>query len=198
MNNFSECQRKYDPPNGKIKCESKKYALDSKCYLICDDGFIPYDQSVTKCLYDKKTDDYVWDIDDIRLQCVRAIGLIIGGVQANYEYTNQVEVFAPGMTCTSAPPPFPSTIVGTVSGFVNGLNIVCGGGKMEYVDCSKHPVERSNDCDTDLDCVHTSGGARWCTGPKVKKCYTLYYDIVTSKEVNFAIMIPIFHSNMVL
>ena len=92
---YAECQRKYDPPNGKINCESKKYALDSKCYLVCDPGFIPYDLRVTTCLYDKKTDDFIWDIDDIRLQCVRSISLIIGGIQTNYEYTNQVEVFAP-------------------------------------------------------------------------------------------------------
>ena len=95
----------------------------------------------------------------------------------------KINFLAPDMTCSSLPPPYPNKIIGSVSGFTNGLNIVCGGGKMEYADCRKHPVERSNDCDTDLDCVHTTGGARWCTGPKVKKCYTLYYDLVSSTEV---------------
>ena len=93
-----------------------------------------------------------------------------------------METFAPGIPCTSKPPPYPHKIVGTVSGFIGGLNIVCGGGKMEYVDCSKHK-EGSIDCDTNIECVHTQGEARWCTGPKISECYSNTYDPISLKEV---------------
>lgn len=178
----TECLRKYDPPNGKFICESKRYALDSKCLLKCDPGYIPYDQVSTTCLFSQKTEDFEWSIEDDRLRCVRAIAFIIGGIQSNYEYTNEVEIFSPGVDCLSQPPNYPHPIVGTSSGFSRGQNIVCGGGRMEYAECSKH-YEGSWDCNTDLDCVVTKGGARWCTGPKTKKCYSLIYDPVANKEV---------------
>ena len=35
----------------------------------------------------------------------------------------------------------------------------------------------SNVCETDVQCVKTSGGTRWCTGPKTDECYS--YDYVS-------------------
>lgn len=177
----TECLRKYDPPNGQFYCESKRYAEGSTCHLKCNPGYIHFDQAATTCLYDESIDDYEWSISDDRLKCVKGIALIIGGIQANYEYTNDVEVFHPNVECVSRPPAYPFKVVGTVSGFTKGQNIVCGGGKMEYADCSRH-YEGSWDCGTDMDCVKTQGGARWCTGPKTKECYSLLIDYIEGKE----------------
>ena len=177
----TECLRRFDPPNGKVKCQSKRYAEGSKCEIICDPGYIPLDQISTTCEFDKKLNDYVWSFEDDRLQCVKAISLIIGGIQSNYEYINDVEVFSAGLACSTSPPNYPHDIVGTVGGFLHGQNIVCGGGKMEYVDCSKHS-EGMTDCKKNIDCVQTSGGAQWCTGPKIKHCYSLSYDLIEGVE----------------
>ena len=38
-------------------------------------------------------------------------------------------------------------------------------------------MEGSNVCETDMQCVKTSGGTRWCTGPKTDECYS--YDYVS-------------------
>ena len=90
---------------------------------------------------------------------------------------NDVEVFAPGYNCKdNMLPPYPKKIKGTVSGFLGGMAIACGGGEMVYVDCHKH-FEGSVECDRDIDCIITTGGTRWCTGPKTTKCYS--YDSVS-------------------
>ena len=139
-------------PNAEIFCESKTYALDSKCYLECDPGFIPFDQVSTTCTYDKKSKDFVWDVEDAKLQCIAAVGLVIGGIKQDYRYTNEVEVFAPGFKCKYPMlAPYPHEVIGTSSGFTLGLNIVCGGALYEYVNCKKH-AEGSNDCKTGRKC----------------------------------------------
>ena len=182
MISFTECLKRNDPANGKIFCESKRFEQGSKCELKCNAGFIALDQMSTTCIYDEELADYIWDVEDERLQCVPAIGLLIGGIATNTKYVDDVEIFAPDITCKSKPPSYPHKIVGTVGGFIGGLNIVCGGGKMEYVDCSKH-AEGMTDCDTNIECVITNGEARWCTGPKIKECYSIIYDPATMKEV---------------
>ena len=53
---------------------------------------------------------------------------------------------------------------------------------MEYVDCSRH-FEGSLDCQRNIECVETNGGSMWCTGPKIKQCYTYYVDPVTNEQV---------------
>ena len=68
--------------------------------------------------------------------------------------------------------PYPKRIKGTVSGFILGKAIVCGGAEMTYVDCLRHN-EGSKDCDRDYECVKTTGGTQWCTGPKTGACYSL-------------------------
>lgn len=96
-----------------------------------------------------------------------------------------MEIFAPGLNCLSKHlSPYPMQVVGAVGGFTRGLDIVCGGGVMEYVDCVKH-VEGSNDCDRDIECVTTAGAARWCTGPKTNKCYT--YDPYFTKDWSYVL-----------
>ena len=163
--------RRYDPPNGKIKCESKTYEEGSYCYLSCNPGFIPLDQVKTRCIRDKETNDYQWDLEDGRLQCIEPIGLVIGGIKDTYDYTDNVELLAPGFQCLRTDfPAYPHKIIGLAGGYTRGLNIVCGGAKMEYVECKKH-YEGSQDCDRNTECVITSGGARWCTGPKLRECY---------------------------
>lgn len=177
----TECLRRNNPANGRVVCESKRYAEGSKCEIKCDPGYIPLDQIITTCILDEKLNDFVWDVDDNRLICVRAISLLIGGIGTDYQYLDDVEVFAPGMSCLTHPPAYPHKIVGTVGGFTRGTNIVCGGGVMEYVDCSKHP-EGMRDCETDIHCAKTNGEALWCTGPKTKACYMLTYDPVAVIE----------------
>ncbi len=178
----TECLKRDHPANGQLICESKRFAQDSKCFLKCEPGYIAIDQVSMTCLFNEKHDDFEWSNEPETMQCVKAIGYLIGGIKSDYEYTNQVELFAPGLQCiNSAPPPYPLKVMGTVSAFLHGQNIACGGAVMHYTDCSKH-AEGSWDCKTDLDCVVTQGGAKWCTGPKTKHCYSLTYDVIANTE----------------
>ena len=59
--------------------------------------------------------------------------------------------------------------------FILGQNIVCGGAIKTYVECTKHS-EGSFKCDRNVECVQTTGGSEWCTGPKTKNCYS--YDFI--------------------
>ena len=72
--------------------------------------------------------------------------------------------------------PYPKKVKGTVSGFITGKAIICGGAEMVYVDCHKHS-EGSIKCDRDIECIETTGGSKWCTGPKTSFCYS--YDPVS-------------------
>ena len=51
----TECVRRPDPPNGKIKCDSKRYAAGKSCYLQCDTGFIPLGRTFMTCEEDPDT-----------------------------------------------------------------------------------------------------------------------------------------------
>ena len=88
---FTECLKRSDPQNGKIICESKRFEEGSKCELKCDPGYIALDVMSTTCLFDETENDFVWDVEDERLQCTPAIGFIIGGIATNYEYINEVD-----------------------------------------------------------------------------------------------------------
>ena len=95
----------------------------------------------------------------------------------HFSYINDVEVFAPGYSCSyKMLTPYPHKVKGTVSGFLMGSAIVCGGGEMIYVDCTKHN-EGSKQCDRNYECVETTGGSQWCTGPKTDLCYA--YDSIS-------------------
>ena len=147
---------------------------------------MPVFRTQTTCIFSAKENDFVWDAPEGELQCMKAIGLIIGGIKADYLYTNEVEVFAPNLPCQISPPNYPHKIVGTVSGFSLGKFIACGGGVMEYVECHKNEEESMN-CDRNIECVETAGGSRWCTGPKIKQCYSLVLDVITSTQVMHAL-----------
>ncbi len=83
---------------------------------------------------------------------------------------------APGFTCSERKlTPYPYEVIGVSTGFVVGNSVVCGGAKMEYVDCVK-PPSSGHVCDRNIECVKTAGGTKWCTGPKTKECYT--YDSI--------------------
>ena len=133
---------------------------------------------MTTCLYHNASKQFMWDVEDYQLQCIQSVGLVVGGMLPSTEYTDHVEILAPGYTCKySNLPNYPYKIVGVALGYTLGQNIVCGGGIMEYVHCHRHPMEGSNVCETDMQCVKTSGGTRWCTGPKTDECYS--YDYVS-------------------
>ena len=54
---------------------------------------------------------------------------------------------------------------------------------MEYVECKKHH-EGSQDCNRNVECVITSGEAKWCTGPKLKECY-VYDPFIGNVNLSF-------------
>ena len=72
-------------------------------------------------------------------------------------------------------------VIGASAAFLFGQNIVCGGAIENYTECQIH-AEGSNICDRNIDCVTTKGGAKWCTGPKTKYCYS--YQLVSETWVH--------------
>ena len=149
-----------------------RYALGSKCYLNCDAGYIPVEKTVTTCKYETKLGDFTWDVEPTSFMCTQPIGFLIGGIDSKYNYLNEVEILAPGFKCKNKmATPYPFPVIGSVSGFLLGKPIVCGGGTMNYVECSSHK-EGSKVCDRNIECVTTGGESKWCTGPKTNECYT--------------------------
>ena len=168
----TECVRRDDPPNGKISCESKRYASGSSCYLQCDHGYIPIGKTKMTCEFDSKLDDFEWNLDEDQFKCVEPIGLVIGGQDDSLRYSNEVEIIALGFTCQSQfLNPFPLNLIGASAGFSDGESIICGGAIEAYRECSDHK-EGNVFCDYNTECVKTLGGAQWCTGPKTDLCYT--------------------------
>ena len=70
-----ECVRRPDPPNGKIQCESKRYAAGTSCFLTCDKGYIPLGKIFMTCKEDEDTGDFDWNIDQPEFVCVRPVGM---------------------------------------------------------------------------------------------------------------------------
>ena len=70
-----------------------------------------------------------------------------------------------------------------------------------YVDCKKQYNSSAMSCDRNIECVTTAGNAKWCTGPKMKDCYTYdpYFtqDFQLVTKVNF-LMCPIYHKKNIL
>ncbi len=81
---FAECIRSPDPPNGKMNCESKRYEEGSSCVLYCDPGYIPLGRTLMTCEYDTKVGDHDWNIPAVEFSCVEPVGLVIGGIAADY------------------------------------------------------------------------------------------------------------------
>jgi hypothetical protein len=129
------------------------------------------------CELDSKTNQHDWDIVETEeFGCIEPIGFVIGGIAADTTYLNEVEILAPGYDCSMQPPivPYPHRIVGSSAGYALGQSIVCGGAKFEYVECKRH-AEGSTVCNTNMQCVKSTGGSEWCTGPKTADCFTYNY-----------------------
>lgn len=147
--------------------------------MQCNLGFIPVGKTSTTCYYDSTVNDFDWDLEATEFVCVEPIAFLIGGIDETYRYLNDVEILAPGFSCPFKDiKPYPIKVVGASAGFLNGQSIVCGGGREAYVDCRQHP-EKSVNCDRNIECAQTTGGAQWCTGPKTNICYS--YDPVLTK-----------------
>ncbi len=88
-------------------------------------------------------------------------------------YTDEVELLNPGFNCLAAAKiaPYPMVIQGASAGFAIGKTIVCGGATMSYVECQE-TYEKNYHCDRNIDCTITGGGTRWCSGPKVDRCFS--------------------------
>ncbi len=175
----TECARRADPPNGVWNCDSTIYKEGSACFLNCNKGYMPMGKTFMSCIFDEKLNDFDWSLPESEFACVKPIGFVIGGQGEDLRYLNEVEIFAPGFSCSNeAMAPFPLSVKWPSAGFTNGYSIVCGGAIEDYVDCSKGK-EGMMQCDRNVDCVTTKGGSQWCTGPKVDHCYT--YDPVFTK-----------------
>ena len=94
-----ECVRRPDPPNGRIQCDSKRYAVGKSCYLKCNVGYIPLGRSFMTCIENPDIDDFEWSIAEAEFVCVRPVGFVIGGQDDSLRYLNDVEVLAPGFNC---------------------------------------------------------------------------------------------------
>ena len=89
------------------------------------------------------------------------------------------EVFCPGDSCAGSYfPPFPIGIAGSVSGFLFGTAVVCGGAQTTYKGCTEK--NSAQYCSRNAECVQTAGGSLWCTGPKTNACYI--YDRYLTKD----------------
>ena len=145
----TECIKRSHPANGKIWCNSPTNEAGSKCILTCNPGFIPVQKTLTTCLYKNETQEFLWDVEDYQLQCTESVALVVGGILASTEYTDTVEILAPGYKCKYLyVANYPHKIVGVSAGYTLGQNIVCGGGMMEYIEC--HRCVICNDCNNYL------------------------------------------------
>ena len=114
----------------------------------------------------------------IRLLYFLKCSLVIGGMDKEKNYIDDVEIFAPGYTCheekwredNPGRPNFPAfkyPVVGPSGIFINGKILICGGALQRYEDCVG---EGPRYCKRNRECVETDGGAQWCTGPKTNEC----------------------------
>ena len=94
-------------------------------------------------------------------------------------YLDNVEVFCPNDTCNGLPfQKFPYGVIGSVSAFILGHAVVCGGARTVYDGCIA--VNQAQYCSGNAQCITSTGGSLWCTGPKTNACYT--YDRVLKKN----------------
>ena len=104
--------------------------------------------------------------------------MLIGGMDEKYSYLDDIELYAPKLSCHQQKlSKYPLRVVGAVGGFVgrsrkytNNKVVVCGGATHAYGGCRAHG--RGQACSKNVECVKTKGGAEWCFGPKTKDCYT--------------------------
>ena len=74
-----ECLRRNNPPNGRLQCESARYEVNSRCYLVCDPGYLPLGMTQTTCVFKDDINDYDWDVEAANFVCIPPISLLIGG-----------------------------------------------------------------------------------------------------------------------
>ena len=76
---YLECLRRNNPPNGRLQCESARYEVNSRCYLVCDPGYLPLGMTQTTCVFKDDINDYDWDVEAANFVCIPPISLLIGG-----------------------------------------------------------------------------------------------------------------------
>ena len=98
--------------------------------------------------------------------------MLIGGIDNTNSYLNDVELYAPDLSCHQDKlTPYPLKVAGAVGNIIgNGEIVVCGGAVETYTECSGCNWQKS--CKRNVECVETKGGSKWCFGPRTKDCYT--------------------------
>ena len=93
--------------------------------------------------------------------------MIVGGIDQNRRYLDDVELYAPGLPCHQGKlSPYPMKIVGPTGNMArSGKVVICGGAEAKYVD-KRRPSQHN------VECVTLQGGSQWCFGPKTTDCYT--------------------------
>ena len=88
-------------------------------------------------------------------------------------------MFCPNDSCNARSfAQFPYGVIGSVSAFIRGQAVVCGGARTTYDGCTS--VNDAQYCPRNAQCFTSAGGSLWCTGPKTKACYT--YDRFVKKN----------------
>ena len=123
---------------------------------------------------------FAWDQVADNFKCVQSINIVLGGIDEDNRYLDDIEIVSPNMKCHHEKlPPYPKKVAGMVGTFAGqGSSLVCGGATEAYQDCSKLPGDKKV-CSKNVECVITAGETRWCSGPKTTDCYT--FNIVTDK-----------------
>lgn len=68
------------------------------------------------------------------------VGVVVGGISPSISYIAENEAFSPkDASCHGkAVAPFPNPLMGTVSGMVGGVGLVCGGAAEDYGNCTNN------------------------------------------------------------
>lgn len=178
-----------NPSDGQFTCETKNNAPGSRCNLNCNGGMVPAGMVSAQCLQTSEVDQplaYDWEFPLENYQCAPAITLVIGGIDNNHRYLNDVEIFAPGYKCHGdrfAPLPYP--LIGAVSAVIKGSLVVCGGATMTYKGCGGISTVggTGRTCGSNSECTETAGKTKWCTGPVSKTCYAYHIISKTWSEL---------------
>ena len=100
--------------------------------------------------------------------------MLVGGIDEQNRYLDDVELYAPGLPCHQRKlPPYPLRVIGATGNMAGrGKVVICGGSQYTYSGCTGS-IRR--ECERNVECVTTSGGAQWCFGPRTKYCYSYEY-----------------------
>ena len=97
--------------------------------------------------------------------------MLVGGMDNNYAYLDDVELYAPGLPCHQDKlPHYPLRVTGATGNLAgDGKVIICGGAAHMYSGCTG---SSQRTCERNVECVTTKDGTKWCFGPKTKDCNT--------------------------